>query len=157
MGLVNEEIDVLLQSSMITYYENLGYEIPRVKKNYKWAVPQGTTLRVKVSDLKESSNNYVEAICDCCGKHNNLMYCKYNKNVKSNNGFYLCSTNAEHKDFRNGLSVDKIMESIKDFYNKNDRFPKYNEYTKNNGFSFSYSQMMDRLKRNNLSLNDELA
>ena len=81
MGLVNEEIDVLLQSSMITYYENLGYEIPRVKKNYKWSVPQGTTLKVKVSDLKESSNNYVEVICDCCGKHNNIMYCKYTKNV----------------------------------------------------------------------------
>lgn len=157
MGLVSEEIEVLLQSQMITYYENLGYEIPRVKKNYKWSVPQGTTLKVKVSDLKESSNNYVDVTCDYCGKFNNLMYCKYRKNIKSNNGLYLCSTDAEHRDFRNGLTVEHIMESIKDFYNKNDRFPKYNEYTKKNGFSFSYSMMMDRLKRNNISLNEELA
>lgn len=157
MGLISEEIEVLLQSQMITYYENLGYEIPRVKKNYKWSVPQGTTLKVKVSDLKESSNNYVDAKCDCCGKFNSLMYCKYRKNIKSNNGLYLCSTDTEHRDFRNGLTVEYIMESIKDFYNKNNRFPKYNEYTKKNGFSFSYSMMMDRLKRNNISLNEELA
>ena len=157
MGLVNEEIDVLLQSSMITYYENLGYEIPRVKKNYKWSVPQGTTLKVKVSDLKESSNNYVEVICDCCGKHNNIMYCKYTKNVKNNNGIYLCSTDIKHRDFRNGLTVEKIFESIKHFYNTNYRFPKYNEYTEQNGFSFSYSTMMDRLRRDNISLNEELA
>ena len=157
MGLVSDEIEVLLQSQMITYYENLGYKIPRVKKNYKWSVPQGTTLKVKVSDLKESSNNYVDVTCDCCGKFNSLMYCKYRKNIKSNNGLYLCSTDTKHRDFRNGLSIEHIMESIKDFYNKNDRFPKYNEYTEENGFLFSYSMMMDRLKRNNISLNEELA
>ena len=68
MALAHEEIDVLLQSSMIPYYESIGYGIPRVMNNYKWSVPQGTKIRVKVSDLKESSNNYVEAICDCCGR-----------------------------------------------------------------------------------------
>lgn len=157
MALAHEEIDVLLQSSMIPYYESLGYAIPRTKKNYKWLVPQGTKIKVKISDLKESSNNYVEAICDCCGKHKNIMYCKYTKNVKNNNGMYLCSKDVKHRDFISGLTVEKIMESIQDFYDKNNRFPKYNEYTIDNGFSFTYATMMNRLKANNICLNEELA
>lgn len=157
MALAHEEIDVLLQSSMIPSNESIGYGIPRVMNNYKWSVPQGTKIRVKVSDLKESSNNYVEAICDCCGKHKNIMYCKYTKNLKRNNGVYLCSTDVKHRDFISGLTVEKIMDFIQDFYDKNRRFPKYNEYTSDNGFSFTYATMMNRLRANNVCLNEELA
>ena len=136
MGLINEEIEVLLQSSMITYYEKLGYDIPRVKKNYKWTVPQGTTIIVKISDLPTSSNQYVDVKCDCsvCNKIKHIMYSKYNKNIERNNGIYLCSYDSIHRDFLNGISYESIIECIKSYYNKTGRFPKYNEYTKENGF-----------------------
>lgn len=157
MGLLNDEVDVKLNSSVISYYEKLGYEIPRVYKDYKWAVPMNTTIKVKTSDLKPSSNVYIDAVCDCCGKTKKIMYCKYHKNTQNNNGVYLCSTDTKHRDFKTELSTETILNSIQEFYDKNERFPKYNEYTKSNGFSFSYSMMMDRLKRSNVVLNEELA
>lgn len=157
MSLANEYTTVKLNSSVINYYENLGYNIPRIKKDYKWCVPINTTIEVKTNDLKEHSNVYVEAICDCCGKHTNIMYYKYTKNIKRNNGHYLCSTDKEHRDFNSEISIDKILESIKNFYNENNRFPKYNEYTIENGFKYSYALIIDRFKETGLSLYDELS
>ena len=159
MGLINEEIEVLLQSSMITYYEKLGYDIPRVKKNYKWTVPQGTTIIVKISDLPTSSNQYVDVKCDCsvCNKTKHIMYSKYNKNIERNNGIYLCSYDSIHRDFLNGISYESIIECIKSYYNKTGRFPKYNEYTKENGFPFNYSKISEFFKKYGTTLNEELS
>lgn len=157
MGLIlPQKVDVLLNGSVISYYENIGYKIPRIKKKYKWVVPQNTKIKVDVNDLKKSSNIFVEAICDCCGKHKNIMYYKYNKNIERNNGIYLCNSDIKHRDFINNLTIEKIIDSIKNFYNRNNRFPKYNEYTVDNGFCFTYSTMMNRLKANQICLNDEL-
>lgn len=159
MGLVNEEIDVLLQSSMIAYYENLGYEIPRVKKNYKLVVPYGTIIKVKIKDLPLSSNQYVDVKCDCntCNKIKHIMYSKYNKNIERNNGMYLCSYDSMHRDFLHGISYELIIDCIRSYYEKNGRFPKYNEYTEENGFPYTYSKISEFLKNHGTTLNEELS
>ena len=158
MGLVNEYTTVGLNSSVISYYENLGYKIPRSIDNQgRLRIPRGTTIDVKTTDLMPSSNQVVDVECDFCKKHKKLSYIKYNKNIKNNNGIYLCSTDENHRNFVNGVSYESIIDCIKNYYNKNGRFPKYNEYTEENGFSFSYSKIREFLKKNGTSLNDELA
>lgn len=158
MSLVNEYTTVGLNSSVISYYENLGYKIPRSIDNQgRLRIPRGTTIDVKTTDLMPSSNQVVDVECDYCKKHKKLSYIKYNKNINNNNGFYLCSTDENHRNFVNGVSYESIIDCIKNYYNKNGRFPKYNEYTEENGFPFAYSKIREFLKKNGTSLNDELA
>ena len=67
MGIVNEFTTVGLNGSVISYYENLGYEIPRRKdKEGRLKIPSGATINVKTTDLSPSSNQIIEAECDCC-------------------------------------------------------------------------------------------
>ena len=89
MGLINEEVEIELNNRLITHYEGLGYIMPRIKKNYKWVIPQGTTIKVKAKDLPKSSNVYVNVKCDCpnCNNIKSIQYSKYRKNVERN-GMY---------------------------------------------------------------------
>ena len=158
MGIANEFTTVKLVSGVISYYENLGYEIPRSIDNQgRLRIPRGTTIDVKTTDLSPSSNQTIEARCDYCNKIKKIQYNKYNQNIKNNNGIYLCSTDENHRNFVNGVSYESIIDCIKNYYNKNGRFPKYNEYTEENGFPFAYSKIREFLKKNGTSLNDELA
>lgn len=85
MGLINEYTTVGLNSSVISYYENLGYEVPRSKdKEGRLRIPRGTTINVKTTDLMKSSNQYVEVECDYCKKIKRILYYKYNQNIKNN-------------------------------------------------------------------------
>lgn len=158
MGLINEEVEIELNNRLITHYEGLGYIMPRIKKNYKWVIPQGTTIKVKAKDLPKSSNVYVNVKCDCpnCNNIKSIQYSKYRKNVERN-GMYLCTCDVQHRDYASGLTKKHIIDSLKNFYDKNNRFPKNNEYTIENGFSFTYSTMLDRFRRYGTTLNDELA
>ena len=58
MGLLSTEVEVRLTGSNIKYYEDLGYEIPRYfnKNNNKYMVKRGTTILVKIKDLKIDLN-----------------------------------------------------------------------------------------------------
>lgn len=158
MGIISKEIDVRLNGYVIAYYEKLGYEIPRVRKNNKWIVPQDATITVKVSDLPESSNLNVDVQCDCteCKKIKSISLGNYKKNIERN-GMYLCTHDTKHRDFLNGYTLENVINTLNNFYNKNNRFPKYYEYTEENGFSFSYSKMTRILNENNTTLNEELS
>ena len=158
MGLVNEYTTVKLASGVISHYENLGYKIPRSIDNQgRLRIPKETTIDVKTTDLMQSSNQVVDVECDYCKKHKKLSYNKYNQNINNNNGLYLCSIDENHRNFVNGVSYESIINCIKNYYDKNGRFPKHNEYTEENGFPFAYFKIRDFLKKNGTSLNDELA
>ena len=158
MGLISKTVVVGLNGGMATYYENLGYVIPKIKKDYKIVVPMNSTIEVDIDDLKKGSNVVVDAKCDCCGKESKLQYGKYLINIKKHNGKYICSSNKSHRDFLGYYpSRDDILNQIKEFYNIHNRFPKYNEYTESNNFKFSYSAMMSVLRLDNIKLQDELA
>ena len=51
--LLTKQVEVLLHGDRIKYYEDLGYEIPRVKNyNYNYYyVPRGSKIIVNVEDL----------------------------------------------------------------------------------------------------------
>ena len=75
MAIVNEYTEVRLDNSTTSYYESLGYKIPRSKdKDGRLRVPRGTTIKIKTSDLLPSSNQYIDVECDCCHKKRKLQY-----------------------------------------------------------------------------------
>ena len=102
MGLITEEVDIS-PCRQTKYYEELGYSIPRVLQKCKdkkyYAVPRGTTIRVKISDLPKGSHANVICICDGCGKIIEMMYKQYTK--CNHNGKIYCLSCAA-KEYRSG-------------------------------------------------------
>ena len=91
MGIIDEHIWITLNSTIIKYYESLGYEIPRRKdKQGKYTFERGTKIKVKVKDLPISSNQKVQIQCDGCGKIQSVFYNNYYKYKHSENGKYFC-------------------------------------------------------------------
>jgi predicted Zn-ribbon and HTH transcriptional regulator len=68
--ILEKEVWVGLGGNNKKYFENLGYELPRVKnKKGKLVIPNGTEILVQVIDLPEHSGVNVTKICDDCGKY----------------------------------------------------------------------------------------
>ena len=158
MAILDEHVKVKLVNTSIGYYENLGYEIPRYEyEKGKFRVKNGTEIVVKSTDLKQNSNVCVNVACDCCGKEDRIQYNQYNKNKSKNNGLYLCPEDARIKRHAEDIDLNYALEKIKEFYNKNNRFPKYNEISVENGFDFTYSKFSTLCKINNTTPQDEYA
>jgi len=80
MSLETKEIEVILRGKNIKHFEDLNYEVPRVKDNhYRLVVPKNTKILVKVEDLPKGSNIIVDVKCDYCGKVVPKKYYKYTK------------------------------------------------------------------------------
>ena len=61
MGLITKEVEIRLWGQMISYYESLGYKIPRKDNGWgKMIVPKGTTITINVFDLKSQSDILVD-------------------------------------------------------------------------------------------------
>lgn len=102
MGLITEEVNVF-PCNQVKYYEELGYVIPRVLQKCKdkkyYAIPRGTTIKVKVSDLPKGSHSNIVCICDGCGKIIEMMYKQYTK--CNHDGKIYCPSCAA-KEYRSG-------------------------------------------------------
>lgn len=91
--LITQEVEVLLHQKKISYYENLGYDIPRVKNERgEYIIPKGTTIKVKVEDLPENSHYPVKVKCDYeeCGKEYEIEYSSYAYGQKFHPGKVYC-------------------------------------------------------------------
>lgn len=158
MAILDEYVKVKLVNTTIGYYENLGYEIPRYEyEEGKFRVKNGTEIVVKSTDLKPDSNIKLNVICDCCGRKKNISYAAYRKNINRHNGIYLCDTDRTHRQFVGDVTFDCALNKIKDFYNINNRFPKYNEFIVENNFDFSYAKFLNLCRENNSTPQDEYA
>lgn len=79
MGLITKEVEIKVGGHS-SYYENLGYDVPKHKVKISKEHPNGYAFTlnekftVKVKDLLKGSNIKVEVSCDCCGKIKSLMY-----------------------------------------------------------------------------------
>ena len=88
--ILDEYVKVILNSSNIKHFENLGYEIPRYRdKKGRMSIKIGTGIMVKVSDLSFGSNCLINVACDICGKQSVIGYGAYLKNTKKYN-LYTC-------------------------------------------------------------------
>lgn len=120
MGLISEEVEVLLQGINIKYYEDLGYIIPRVEHKWGITVSPGTKIKVKVEDLPKESHVMVEVKCDYCGENCYKQYrdyliqrktipkdscdkCKYIKQKQTNLDRYGVEYSLQNNDVRNKI------------------------------------------------------
>lgn len=88
--LLTKEVEVKLNGNNIKWFENKGYQIPRIKdKYYKISVPRGSTIKVKIEDLSLGNDNIkVCVICDMCGEILNISWRDYIKNVHEDKTYY---------------------------------------------------------------------
>ena len=113
MGLITKEVEVTLHSKTTKHYEDLGYEIPRVKGKWGITVPHGTTIKVKVEDLTHGSAVRVDVECECCHKINNIKWIDF-KTVEKENGEYYCLKCAINKYAINN-AIKTTLKKTKSF------------------------------------------
>lgn len=96
MGLIlPQTVKIDVSGNMASYYENLGYKIPRYfnKRKNTYSVVNGTTIDVSVEDLKPNSNLIVECECDICKRKESITKMEYTriKSYTEKYGYdYLC-------------------------------------------------------------------
>ena len=131
MGLLTKEVKIKLHPSNISYFESLGYEIPRHydERDKCYKVKRGTEITVRISDVKPNSMCEVEIECDCCHEILKRTYQSYNR-YKKENGIYYCSScysklfksGENHPNWNPNLTDEE--RTIKRNYNDYDIFRK---------------------------------
>ena len=81
MGLINTDVEININGRIASYYEDLGYKIPKYldKRNNCFRVKNGTKIVVKINDLSFCSSAKVDVECDCCRKRYITTYNNYNR------------------------------------------------------------------------------
>jgi len=106
--LITKEVEVLLHGSNVKYYEDLNYDIPRIKnKKYRIIIPKGTKITVKIEDLQKGTHIEIQCLCDYCLEEGieTVISKPYYKYISSNvNGII-------QKDCCENCSREKIKES----------------------------------------------
>lgn len=89
MSLITERVNVNLVSQNISYYENIGYDIPRYLDNKnRMKVKLNTMLEVSISDVPKGSDVVVEYQCDGCGLFFEISWYHYNISVQEDGKKY---------------------------------------------------------------------
>ncbi len=70
MAILEKEIKIKLSGRNIEHCENLGYSIPRVKKNGRTSVKNGTEISVSVEHLLKGVRTEVTKIKTSQRSHN---------------------------------------------------------------------------------------
>ncbi|MCK9198249.1 MAG: hypothetical protein M0P49_01460 [Bacilli bacterium] len=138
--LITKEVEIELHSRQITYYKNLGYDVPRIKDKYsRYTTPKGTKIIVKVEDLQKGSHVDIQYKCDICGEP---VTCNYKTYVQSQiNSFTKidacdnCKTIKSRMSIKEKYGVDNILllpEIREKSYDKNRHSYEfiYNEFDK---------------------------
>lgn len=101
MGLIDTKIDINIYGRSVSYYRNLGYEIPKTANK---------NISVNVTDLPKTSQLYIHVECDKCGEIEYVKYSHY-YSVYHNKGFYCCKTcKQKHKIIYNREQVPGYVE-----------------------------------------------
>lgn len=121
--LLTKEVEVRARSRNVKHFESLGYKIPREKdERGRLRIPKNATIKVKVEDLPDGSNELVEYQCDDCGDIHTVEYAtiKYRKNSQYlKTGETICSNCANHR--MSGENSGKYIHGT----------PRYSEYRNN--------------------------
>lgn len=88
MGIVLPQTIKVDIGSRATYYESLGYKIPKYynEKKHDYFIRKGTTLDIFVQHLKENSAYKIECECDICKRKDFISmveYTRINKMLKN--------------------------------------------------------------------------
>lgn len=129
MGLLNTMIEVCISGKEASYYENLGYEIPRTKnKKGNYTISKGTKILVSSNDLPKHSGKLIEVECDCCKKHYKIIKENYEKT--NHNGKIYCKSCAK-KIFNSNINNPNYKPELTDEEREQGRFyPGYIDFIK---------------------------
>lgn len=128
MGLLSTEVEVTLVGKNIPYYENLGYEIPRIKRKYGFCTPRNTKINVKIDDVSYGSGVNVNVRCDSCGKEYQEKYYDYINH--NHNGKCYCKKCADKilNSRENNSNWNKNKTDEERYIGRN--YPEYTEFVK---------------------------
>lgn len=128
--LLTKEVEVKLCNSIIKYYEDKGYIIPRYRdKERRLRVKRGTSILVKIEDLSEGSSVIVNCDCDFCGKVYDMTYNHYT--TRNHNGKTYCE-DCCHKALLSGESHWNWNKNKSQEERENGRkIPGYTDFIKN--------------------------
>lgn len=88
MPIMQNEVQVTLTSNIISYYEQLGYEIPRYKDpRGRLKVKENTKIIVDIKHLKKGCGIQVAMACDECGRSFKRIW----RDHKDRNGMVFCN------------------------------------------------------------------
>ncbi len=142
MGLMTEWVEMEVNPANVVHYENLGYEIIRIKNKWrKTTIARGTKILVSVKHLTNGSHALIDCRCDgiCNGKIlENIQWCNYLSTVDENGNTYCfdCS----HKLFAGEKSRKTALKNGKSIYQwcvENEDFEIVNRWDDElNGYSF---------------------
>ncbi len=130
MGLISKTVKVKLNSTIVKWYKDKGYEIPKHynSKKHKYFTDMSSSIEVKVSDLHEHSSIKVEVECDYCKIHKFTSYAHYLQ--QNHSGKYFCKS-CVHKVFNSGANNTNYKSDKTDDERQNDRkYPEYNIFIK---------------------------
>ena len=131
MGLIlPQKVDITLNNSVIRWYEDKGYEIPRYynKANSKYMVKNGTKITVKVEDLSKGSNTKVYVECDGCHKKYKERYITYYNH--NHNGKVYCIHCTKTLFFSGKNHPNWNFEKTQEEREIDRTFPEYHEFIK---------------------------
>jgi len=89
--LISKTMNVVISNRTMSYFDNLGYEIPKKigARGYPVFV-KGSEIEIDIKHALENSKELVKVQCDYCGKIKDEKYCNYANSVKTLNK-YACS------------------------------------------------------------------
>lgn len=94
MGILTQEVEVILNPANVKWYESKGYIIHREKDKWdRMRIPRGTTINVRVEDLTPRSHIYVLAKCDnpnCDTQPTEVLWSNYKRRHDGKTKEYYC-------------------------------------------------------------------
>lgn len=130
MGLLTKEVEIVVNSRNVKYYEDLGYDIPKYynKNKKKDVYIRGAKFRVNVNDLPVGSNYRVECECEVCKGHSSMSWQTY---MECNHDGKTYCKHCASKFFLSGENSPCWKFDKTDEERKNDRsYPEYNIFIK---------------------------
>lgn len=125
MGIITKEVEIKINNINCKYYENLGYNIPKHKINYrrpnKYAYSIGKHIFIKIEDLMPNAKARIEYECDCCHKR----YVIFNHYKKSTYTFCEDCLKNYDKEENVALRLNHPVPQLRVIQGENDLYNTY--------------------------------
>lgn len=142
IAILEKEVWIGLRGQSISYYEDLGYKIPRYIDNQgRSKVKKGTEILVNIKNLPLKSGIKVTKICDDCGKHiPNTRFCEIIKrrNKSKKDLCHKCGNVQSGINKKANVKYEKSLECLAKRNNKEYLLKEYSKKNKRSPFEVSY-------------------
>lgn len=165
--ILDESVEVTLNSANISYYEKIGYLIPRTLDNRgRLRVEKGTKIYVNPNDLTNRSTFSIRVSCDYCNEEKYVKYSDYKQSIEKTGNY--CCINCRGKKIgdvleekygeRHVLCVKEFKEKAKNTLKKNYgcENPMYNQNIKNKVFETNLKKYGSKVSTQNIEVRQKI-